>query len=68
MDISKYVNTATAADIVGVTSGRIRQWLGDGTLKGVKVSERSWLIPLTAVERIAKQPPPNSGRPRKGGK
>lgn len=63
MSIKGYYTTKEAAEILGVTQGRVKQLVADGVLESVLVG-RTRLIPVAAVEarRIAKPP---AGRPRK---
>lgn len=52
--LEEYVNVTTAADIIGVTVGRIRQMLISQTLRGEKVNDRAWVVDRTDAERVAK--------------
>lgn len=47
------MNVKDAATALGVSTGRVRQMLGDGSLKGEKLTERGWAISLAEV-RAAK--------------
>lgn len=38
------VTVERAAEIIGVTTGRIRQLLRSGDLSGQKITERCWLV------------------------
>lgn len=60
-----YYTVAEAAEVIGITTGRIGQLLRAGAIKGRKVSERAWLIPRKEVERF-KAMPQTTGRPRVG--
>lgn len=64
MPMSAWMNVEEAAAAIGCTTGRIRQMLADGTLKGEKLHARAWAIPATEVERIQEKPY-TTGRPRK---
>lgn len=50
-----YVSTAEAAEILGVSDGRIRQLLLAGRIVGRKANERGWLIARTEVNRFKKE-------------
>ena len=43
------------AEILGVPITRVRAWLREGHLEGIKVS-RSWLIPVSAVDDMFTPP------------
>lgn len=47
------LTVAKAAERLGVTVGRVRQLLGDGTLVGEKISPRCWLIDSASVAAYA---------------
>jgi len=50
------LNSAEAAEMLGVTDARIRQLCIDGSLEGVsKFSPRAWLIPLSSVKRLLRK-------------
>ena len=63
----KFISVSKAAEIIGVTEGRIRQLLAietsDGGLDGFKINERAWVIPRREAERI-RDNPFEIGRPR----
>ena len=42
-----------AAQRLGVTVGRVRQLLADGTLTGEKIAPRCWLVDAESVTRYA---------------
>ncbi len=68
MQLSKnMISVETAAGIVGVTPGRIRQMLRAGELDGAKLSERLWIVSESSAKKVAKTPH-NTGRPRSGEK
>jgi len=58
-----------AARLIGVTSGRIRQLLSSGELRGEKFRNLIWQIRRSDAEKFANQPEgpgrPRSGRPKK---
>jgi excisionase family DNA binding protein len=63
------VTTFEAADIIGVTHGRIRQLIRSGELPAYKIGEgkrATYLIKRGDLEPF-KQQPKGRGRPRKGG-
>jgi len=43
------IDTARAADLLGVTPNRVRQLVREGLLPGRKIS-RTWLVDMTAIE------------------
>jgi hypothetical protein len=50
------LNSAEAAEMLGVTDARIRQMCIDGSLDGVsKFSPRAWLIPLSSAKRLLRK-------------
>jgi len=53
-----------AAKIIGCTTGRVRQLLRDGALRGVKLGERAWVVSRVDAEKLGKSPA-KTGRPRK---
>ena len=64
--VDDYLTVQEAAQRIGVTAGRVRQWLLSGELRGEQVPKREnarWLIPSSEVERMAKVTP-KTGRPR----
>ena len=59
-----------AANLIGITAGRIRQMLVDEQVSGVRVQAPGrydfyWLIPLNEVKRLQKEVS-HTGRPRSG--
>ncbi len=56
------LNVGEAAVVIGVTTGRVRQMLLDGTLKGIKANRRAWLVPKKEAEKLRDNRPPK-GRP-----
>ena len=64
------LNVSEAAELLGVTVGRVRQMLDPdrktgAKLKGIKANGRAWLIPKKEIDRMKKNPPPK-GRPSLG--
>ena len=62
---SIFVSVDEAAEIMGCTTGRVRQMLRSGDLEGHKVSERAWIVNRVSAENNAEKPE-GSGRPRVG--
>lgn len=60
---STFIGVTEAAQIIGVTDGRVRQLLRSGDLRGQKVTDKAWIIPVDEVERFRKLPP-GKGRAR----
>ena len=62
-----FVSVQEAAEIVGVTEGRIRQLLAvpkkDGGLDGFKINGRAWVIARKDAEKL-RDTPSDMGRPR----
>lgn len=61
------VSVSDAAVIIGCTTGRVRQLLIDGEIRGKKLSENEnapWLVSKVDAEKMAKNPAA-TGRPRK---
>ena len=61
------VSVADAAVIIGCTTGRVRQLLLDGEIRGKKLSKKEhapWLVSKLDAEKLAKNPS-TTGRPRK---
>lgn len=65
MSIGNYVSVPEAARMLGCTSGRVRQLLIAGDLKGEKLNAKAWAIQRRAVEKLAAIPQ-TKGRPRTG--
>lgn len=60
-----FYTTAEAAEVIGITQGRLCQLLRAGILKGRKAGQQTWLIPKREVERF-QSTPQKTGRPRVG--
>ena len=60
---TEYVDVATAAAILKVTGGRVRQWIANGQLSSIKIGRRMNLLPLREVE-IFSQKTRKNGRPK----
>jgi DNA-directed RNA polymerase specialized sigma24 family protein len=58
------VSATTAAEIIGCTTGRVRQLLRDGAIRGKKIGERAWAVSRVDAEKLA-ETPAKTGRPRK---
>ena len=59
----EYVTSQEAAEIIGVTVGRVSQLRKSGDLQAIKVDNRTWLIPRSEAEKVAKNRS-KVGRPR----
>jgi excisionase family DNA binding protein len=53
MDIEGFVTSAKAAELLGMTQGRVRQLLRSGTLKGRRMGARAWLVEKISVAAYA---------------
>lgn len=60
--VERLLSVREAAEYLGVTDGRIRQLLRDGTIRGQKVGVQFWLIPESQL--IPLKEPSKIGRPR----
>lgn len=61
--LSKYISTSEAAEIIGVTDGRVRQMIRAGDIPGViQLSPRATLIPRKQAEKLRDNPPLRSSR------
>lgn len=65
--LDNWLNTEQAAGVIGCSDAHVRRMLILGTLKGKKVSGRTWMIPKREAEKMATTKPP-TGRPRKNQK
>ena len=63
MSVGKLLNVDEAAKRIGVTPGRVRQWLRSGELKGIKANQRAWLVHSSDADKM-KETKPATGRPR----
>jgi excisionase family DNA binding protein len=52
--VSEYVDTATAAELLGVQPDTVRRYVASGTLKAVRFG-RSLMIHKGEIERYAKE-------------
>jgi hypothetical protein len=59
------ISAEQAADIIGVTTGRIRQLLRAGVLSGVKINARAWVVDERSAQKVRKTQH-SGGRPRSG--
>lgn len=48
------ISVKDAAALLGVTTGRVRQLIGDGTIIAHELSERAWAVELKSVQKYAK--------------
>lgn len=58
------VSVTKAAEIIGCTTGRVRQLLRDGVIRGAKLSQRAWVVSRVDAQKMSETPAP-TGRPRK---
>ena len=67
-DIINYITVQEAAEIIGMTTSRVRQCLRQGELKGVRKG-KVWLILESEALRYRDANPDDNhiGRPRVGG-
>lgn len=63
--MSRLVNTAEAAEILGVSSARIRQFIKEGRLMSLKLG-RDHLIESIVLQQFAASGRKKTGRPQKG--
>ncbi len=62
-----FLSVEEAAAALGITTGRVRQMLREGELRGEKLNERAWAVYRDSVEKTAKnQVDGGRGRPRSG--
>lgn len=66
--IGEFINSAQAAKIIGVNMSRVRQLVGDGSLKTYEPEpgRRDHMFKLSEVEAFAKKDRPITGRPPEG--
>lgn len=50
----QFVTLSEAAEMVSLTTGRLRQMLRAGEISGQKAGPRLWLIPRREAEKLAK--------------
>ncbi len=62
--IDNWISVAQASEILGVSPGRVRQWIVSGDLPSVEIG-RMRLLERTKVERFARIPRPNGRPPQK---
>jgi excisionase family DNA binding protein len=60
--MERYLTTAEAGEILGVSAQRVWQFCRDGRIVGTEKSGRDWRIPKSSLENFKIRPP---GRPRK---
>ena len=51
-----YWTVAEAAEAIGVTTGRIRQMLRAGSIDGIKMGPRMWVISDAEIQRVCDLP------------
>ena len=64
MAIGEYLTTAEVADLLGVTTGRVRQFVKDKRLPGRSIGTML-MFHERDVRRFAKEPRPNGRPPKK---
>lgn len=67
LNMNAFCTVAQAAEIIGVTEGRVRQMLRAGEIEGDKISQTLWLVSKRDAEKAAKITH-SIGRPRSGKK
>lgn len=55
MAIGNWLSVNEAADLLGLTTGRIRQLLIGKFLPGKKLNEKAWVIDRKDIERFARK-------------
>lgn len=64
----KYYTVTQAAEIAGCTVSYVRQLLRKEEIRGEKIGERAWLIPVSQIAKLKESPSGKPGRPRSGKK
>lgn len=68
LDLRKYMTATQAAELIGCTTGRVRQLIKEGKIAGAeKAYNFGWVIPIVEVTRI-RDSESATGRPRKNSK
>lgn len=57
------VSVSQAAEIIGCSTGRVRQLLRDGLIRGEKLGPRAWVVSRVDAQKMAVTPA-KTGRPR----
>ena len=66
LEIADWVSVSKAASILGCTTGRVRQLLGEKRLSGEKLDgTKIWMVSRESVEKYGEEELP-PGRPRIG--
>lgn len=55
MAVGNWLSVNEAANLLDLTTGRIRQLLLSGELSGKKLNEKAWVIDRRDVEKFAKK-------------
>lgn len=50
-----YYSPADAAEAMGLTEGRIRQMIRWGQLTAIRISDRAWIVPESAVQQAIRE-------------
>ena len=58
-----FLSVTDAAELMGITTGRVRQMLRDGSLSGKKIGLRAWLVSRESAAKSIREPA-SVGRPR----
>lgn len=61
--MDQWVTTEEAASIIGVSTGRVRQYVQDGRLTPREKTDSDHYFRRSQVEALAKQPRERTGRP-----
>lgn len=59
----EYCGISEAAQLIGVSTSRLRQMIRDEAVRAISISERVWLMEREEIERV-KAIPQKTGRPR----
>jgi excisionase family DNA binding protein len=59
------ISLTDAAELIGVTTSRVRQMARNGEIRAEKLGPRSWVVSRVDAERL-KNSPAKVGRPRSG--
>lgn len=65
-DMGQWVSTEQAAKIIGVSVGRIRQFVQDGRLTSHQPTDSDHYFKRSDVDLLAKKPRERTGRPDEG--
>ena len=54
LEKTNFISVADAAEIIGVTMGRVRQLLQCGQIKGQHLTPRAWAVDRRSAEKYAR--------------